>query len=171
MANLDKPHGFRPVAGPYREREYEKDASATAVGGGDIVVQEADGYIARAAASFTKAVGVALTPSPASTAGKVLVSDHPETIFEGQTDGSSGGGGADLNAQAAIGLNANIVDGTPVNGHSIQEIDQDSGATTSTLPIKILRLYKAVNNEFGDFNRLEFTINNHLYGSAGTDGI
>lgn len=171
MANPDKPHGFRAIAGPYREREYLKDASATAVGVGDLVIQEADGYIARAGASATEILGVSLTPSAASTADTVLVSDHPDTIYEAQTDASSGGGGVDLNAQSAMHLNANIVDGTPVNGQSIQEIDQDTGATTQTLPLKVLRLYKAVDNSFGDNNRLEVIINNHVLKSVGKAGV
>lgn len=171
MANRDAPHGFRAVAGPYRVREYTKDSSATAIGVGDMVILETDGNIARAGASPSQVVGIALTPSAASTADTVLVSDHPDTVYEGQTDGSSGGGGVDLNAVTALFANANIVDGTPVNGHSIQEIDQDTGATTSTLPIKVLRLFKAVDNVYGNFNRLEFILNTSIYKSVGTAGL
>lgn len=172
MSNSDRPHGFRAVAGPYRVREYTKDASATAIGVGDWVIQETDGNIARAGANpGVQLLGVALTPSPASTADTVLVSDHPDTIYEGQTDGSTGGGGVLIVAQTAMFVNADIVDGTPVNGHSIQEINESTGATTGTLPLKVRRLYKAVDNAFGSYNRIEVTMNAGSLKSVGTDGL
>lgn len=171
MSNVDRPHGLRPIAGPYRTRWYDVDASATAIGIGDIVILETDGKVARAGASPSQVIGVALSPSAASTAGSVLVSDHPDTIYEAQTDGSSGGGGTDLNAVTAMYANANIVDGTPVNGISIQEIDQDTGATTSTLPLKILRLHPVTDNAYGDYNRLECVLNTHILKSVGTAGL
>lgn len=171
MANVDKPHGFRPIRGPYRTQWYDVDASATAIGIGDIVILETDGKVARAGASPSNVIGVAISPLAASTAGSVLVSDHPDTIYEAQTDGSSGGGGVDINAVTALFSNANIVDGTPVNGISIQEIDQDTGATGSTLPIKILRLHLVTNNAYGNYNKMECVLNTQILKSVGTGGL
>lgn len=171
MANSDKPNGFKPVGGPFRAREYNVDASATSIGIGDIVILETDGYVARAGASPSQVVGVALSPHTTGAAGTILVSDHPDTIYVAQTDGSSGGGGSDINAVGGLFANANIVDGSPVNNHSIQEIDQDTGATTSTLPLKILRLWKSVTNEYGNYNRMECVLNTHIYKSVGTAGL
>lgn len=171
MANTDRPNGFRYVSGPFRAKEYTVDSGATSIGIGDIVILETDGNIARAGAGPVQVVGVALSPHTTGSAGLVLVSDHPDTVYSAQTDGSSGGGGSDINAVTGLFANANIVDGTPVNGHSIQEIDQDTGATTATLPLKILRLYKSVNNEYGNYNRMECILNTHIYKSVGTAGL
>ena len=171
MANTSQPHGFRAISGPYRAREYTKSSSSTAIGVGDLVFLQTDGTIARCAAGPSQVCGVALTPSPASTADTVLVSDHPDTVYEAQTDGSSGGGGVIINAVTALFCNADVVDGTPVNGHSIQQINESTGATTATLPLKILRLYKAVNNAYGANNRMECILNTSIYKSVGTLGL
>lgn len=171
MANLDKPHGFRAVSGPCRAREYKVDAAAASIGVGDIVVLETDGFVARAGASPSQVVGVAQSPHTTGSAGTILVNDHPDTVYEAQTDASAGGGGSDINAESANFANANLVDGAPVNGHSIQEIDQDTGAALATLPLKILRLYKGINNEYGNYNRFECILNTHIYKSVGTAGL
>lgn len=172
MANRDAPHGARAICGPYRSREYTKDASATAIGVGDWVILETDGCIARAGANpGVQLLGVALTPSAASTADTVLVSDHPDTIYEMQTDGSTGGGGVLIAAVTALFCSADIVDGTPVNGHSIQEINESTGATTATLPLKVLRLHKAIDNAYGNYNRMEVGINAAAFKGVGTLGL
>ena len=75
--------------------------------------------------------------------------------------------------------NADFVVAAATNGISRMEIDESSGATTATLPLTIVRLYGADDgtgisgdNQFGEFNRLEVKINNHvLGGGTGADGI
>lgn len=171
MANADKPKGFTIVGGPTRVREYTLAAANTAIGKGDLVTLTAAGVIDQSSASDTQIVGVALEPAAANSGAAIRVNDHPDTIYMCQTDASSGGGGVDLNALTAMNLNADIAVTAASNGISKMEIDQDSGATTQTLPLKVLRLHKAVDNEFGDYNRLEVIINNHVFKSVGVVGV
>jgi len=171
MVNADKPNGFKVVAGPTRVREYTCAAANSVIGRGDFVILTNAGTIDIAAASATQIIGLALEPAAASSGATIRVNDDPDSIYMGQTDASSGGGGADLNALAGMNLNADLVATAATNGFSNQEIDQDTGATTQTLPFKILRLHKAVDNAFGDNNQLEFTVNNHVLKSIGVVGV
>ena len=168
MANTDKPSGLRPIRGPFRANEYTLAAANAIIGKGDLLAIQADGTIDRAAITTTTGVGVALADADASSGGELLVSDHPATIYAMQTDDGTG----TLTAQTGINLNANIIVTNATNGVSRMEIDESSGAVTSTLPLKILRLYRAVDNAFGEFNVLECQINNSvLSGGAGAAGL
>lgn len=172
MANTDAPHGFRPVrhltGGTVRTNVYNLVAANSAIGVGDVIVQTDTGEVNRGAADPTAGtvVGVAAEPKAASDGGDILVWDDPDIIYEAQMDD-----GTTYTVQTGMNLNYNIVDGTPVNGVSIQEIDEGSAATTSTLPLKALRLYKAVDNAFGQFNRIEVILNTHVARGVGTAGV
>lgn len=98
---------------------------------------------------------------------KVAVYNDPETRFVAQTDNGTG----TLTAEAGIGLNATLLPGSVSNGRQTTEIDESSGDVVATLPVKILFLEPAVDNAYGEFNRLVFKINNHqLATGTGTLG-
>ena len=167
MANQDRPFGFKVLRNGDSAHEYDLAAANSVIGKGDLIVRTSDGVVDRAAASATQIVGVALEPKAASSGGKILVMDDPEAVLVAQCDGGTG----TLTAQTGQNLNANIVVADAVNGVSRMEIDESSGATTATLPLKVLRLHKTVDNEFGEFNRLEVRINNHVDKSTGVAGV
>lgn len=168
MPNRDTPNGLRPLRGPFREETYTLEASNAVIGKGDLLELKADGTVGRAAATTVATIGVALEPKAASsTDGKILVSDHPETIYVAQTDDGTG----TLTAQTGVNLNADIVVTDATNGVSRMEIDESSGATTATLPLKVVGLHKAQDNEFGEFNKLEVILNNHVLKSSGVAGV
>lgn len=171
MANVDRPHGFKILEGCKESHSWPLAAANSIIGVGDFLVLTNAGVVDRAAASATQIIGIAAEAKAASSGGYILIYDDPDIIVEAQTDASSGAGGADLKALTAMCLNGDIVVANATNGLSRMEIDQDSGATTAALPLKVLYLYPAVDNEFGDYNRLVCSVNNHVKKSTGVDGV
>ncbi len=171
MANRDNPNGFTPVrhltGGEIRTEAVLLAAANAAIGVGDLLVRTAAGVWDRWASGA--ASGVAAASSAASSGGvEIAAYIDPNIVYAAQVDDGTG----TLTAQTGINLNATAVAGTPVNGRSIYEIDESSGATTIDLPLKVVRLSKQVGNGFGAFNRLEVVINNHdLKGGTGTLGV
>lgn len=169
MANTDNPNGFKPYLTGRKPQITYYDLSDTnsAIGIGDPVDYDDDGTVNRSAASAAL-VGIAAEPKSANSGGQIAVWDDPDQLFVAQTDDGTG----TLTAQTGQNLNANFVAGTPSNGRSIAEIDEDSGATTPTLPFKIIRLSNEAGNAFGEFNRLVVRINNmKAKGGTGTLGV
>ena len=167
MVNIDAPLGFRPVRGPFRTNEYTLAAANTIVGVGDLIIATTAGTVDRAAATATQIIGVCLSIAAASSGAKILVNDHPDTIYMAQMDDDSSGSGTVL---TGVFGNYDIIVGNASNGLSIMEIDESSLATTATLPIKVLKLWAAPDNAFGAHVKVECIINNHVYkaSSAGT---
>lgn len=176
MANSNVPNGFKPYGSPHGGggqpvvTEHALLSTNAAIGVGD-PVKVAAGGVDRAAASDALC-GIAAESKAASAGGTIKIWSDPQQEFVAQTDDGTG----TATALAAIGLNADIVAGTPSNGRSIAEIDESSANTTATLPLKLLRLsdeYQGnVRNAFGEFNRLVVKINNHQFGShTGTAGV
>jgi hypothetical protein len=173
LPNVDFPHGFQPVgrtqAGGSIEIEYFNKVvgHGTAVFPGDLVAQVADGSIQPGGTPGTTVyTGVALNYGAASTATRHVVAAQPDAIFEAQDDdGTTGIVAADMGANA----NAIFGAGDTVRRISGHEIDQDTAGTTATLDLKLLRLHKAIENDFGPHARIEVLINRHrrAYGSAG----
>lgn len=168
MANVDNPHGFRPLmrnldGGEPRIEEYDKDASeATAIFPFDIVSREADGNIAPGGTpGTTRYQGVALEYGAAATATKHLVIESPNAVFEAQDNADTDG-----IAAADLGLNANAEfnAGNLTKQQSGHEIDESSAAATATLDLKLLRLLKTpdADNDFGANARIEVVINKHI---------
>jgi hypothetical protein len=164
MANLDQPKGAEPFGPVLRVMEY---TAAAATYPGDFVKQESAGKVTPASAS-NACVGVAL--SYASGDGqKVLVANHPDQLFRVQSDDAT-----DPDAQTDIGLNYNIVVGTAstLYKRSAMELDGNTGATDSTLPLRLIMIDKAVNNALGANALCVVQINNHqLKGGTGTEGV
>lgn len=171
MANRDAPHGFKPIYAKYGEHCHTKKCTVATthgiIGQGDLIETVNDGTVRKATASSTSLIGVAAHPLAANTGTELLVYDNPGQVYEAQTDDGTG----TLTAQTGIFLNANFIDTATTTKFSIMEIDENSGNTTATLPLKIMGLYTVSNNAFGEFNRLEVMINNHIYGSLGVTGL
>lgn len=171
MANRDNPTGFVPVrhltGGEIRTEAVLLAAANAAIGIGDLLVRTSAGVWDRWASGAVS--GVAAQSSSASSGGvEIAAYIDPNIVFAAQTDNGTG----TLTAQTGLNLNATAIAGTPVNGRSIYEIDESSGATTIDLPLKVIGLSKQVGNAFGQFNRLEVVINNHdLKGGTGTVGL
>ena len=162
MANKDIVDGAKPWGPCLRVRPY---VANSAVYPGDLVKQNAAGTVEQAAAS-NACIGVALTY--AAAAAEVLVADHPDQEFVMQVDT------ADVDAQTDFGLNYNITVAAANTTYrrSGMEIDGTSGATTATLPIKMIRLLPAVDNALGANAKVICKINNHQLGqSTGTAGV
>jgi hypothetical protein len=163
MANLDQPQGFRPKGMQARANVY---VSAGVIYPGDCVSQEAGGRVAASAA--TSAIcGVAI--GYASAAGEdILVCDDPNQLFVCQADE------ADIDAQTDIGLNYDLLAtaGSSAYRVSRMELDSSTGATTATLPLKLMGIEKRPDNALGAQVDCIVKINNHqLSASTGTAGV
>lgn len=152
MANSDRPRGARPKGRVLRETEYTAGAT---VYPGDLVHLEADGLVDPAAASEA-CVGVAATYASAS-GEKVLVYDDPDQQFIIQADTGT------TPAQTAVGLNYDVVatGGNTTYRQSRMELDSSSGATTSTLPLRLIGFSQEEGNEIGEHADCVVVINNH----------
>lgn len=162
MANLDQPRGAMPVEGAKRVRPYKAGAT---IYPGDFLHMEADGLVDPADASEA-ICGVAA--SYATSGNEVLVYDDPDQLFAVQSDS------ADIDAQTDINLNYNIVAtaGDSTYRRSKHELDGDSGATTATLPLKLLAIQPRPDNALGASVDCVVAVNNHqLKGSTGTAGL
>lgn len=172
MANVDAAYGFNYVGdrngGFSQAKPYFIPASdSTAVFIGSPVKMAGsgsspDGYPTVALAADTdKPVGVVVgvdqargitapnlklyqTHRPASVGMFVYVIDNPEALFKIQADDDS----ATL-AAADIGLNCGFTaeSGDATFGRSTIELDTSDKATTSTLPLKIERIFPQSGNE------------------------
>lgn len=170
MANRDNPHGLQPryhLSGATIRTESVTLAAANAiVGVGDPLTQTNAGLYDRAAAG-ERIDAVAAAPAAASSGATIPAYRDPNIVFSAQTDDGTG----TATAQTAVNLNANFIIGNAVNGRSIMEIDENSAATTSTLPLKIRGLWGSIDNAFGEFNELLVSINVAADKSVGTAGI
>ena len=177
MANSDAAHGFKIIGriggGSLRLRKYTLAAANTAIGKGMLVKMTNAGTVDIGATGMTtENLGLAAHYCAASKGGTsdpyILVYDQPDLVMEAQTDDGTGTG----TAQTAIGLNAEIVVGSldATTLQSTAEIDENSVADTSTLPLKVIGLYPDPRNAFGEFNRLLVIFNHHMYKSVGVTG-
>lgn len=168
MANVDRPSGFKPYGPVLRLRRYR---AAEALRQGDAVNRvggstETDGKSSVEMADASEAlIGVA-AHYVAAAGDDVLVWDHPDQEFEVQADGS------DINNGVDIGLNYDLLATVGSGQISAHELDSSTGATTATLPLKILRLKPAIDNALGAQAKVIVKINNHQLGShTGTAGV
>lgn len=162
MANADTPNGFVPVGTVLRVQAYQ---AGSAVYPGDPVALASDGQIDRSAGPAL--IGVALNYA-AAAGDEVLVADHPDQLFEAQSDG------ADIDAQTDLFMNYDIALGSADTTYrkSTSEIDSSTGATTATLAVKVISLLPRVKNALGANARCICKLNNHqLAGGTGTAGV
>jgi hypothetical protein len=189
MANVNKPFGLRPLGnlsatGAQKQYGYQiADNQSGAIYQGDLVVVY-DGYIIKYDAStHTAPTGVfngcqyddptrANKPTwknyyPGSiniTTGIIAceVLDDPAQLFIVQANGAV--------AQANIGKNADPTAGTTgstTSGVSAGSLDYATIAKTQALTFKIVGLYDAPGNAFGDYAQVVVKLNQHQYGSVG----
>lgn len=161
----DRPRGFHPKGEPKRVTEY---TAGSAIGTGDMCVLSADGKVdAVTGASYTgAAIGVA-TSSTSTDGDKVSILDDPDQEFECQSDDST------LAAQTDIGRNYAVVATAATSGESNMELDGSTGATTATLPLKLLSVSPREDADgLGTANTdVIVKINNHQRaGGTGTAG-
>lgn len=163
MANLDQPKGFEPKGEALRENKY---VAAGVIYPGDAVSLDSSG---RAVAASATSALAGVCNSYASAAGaSVNVWDHPDQQFYVQADE------ADIDAQTDIGLNYDLLAtaGSSAYKMSRMELDSSTGATTATLPLKLLGIDERPNNALGAQVDCIVKINNHqLAGGTGTAGV
>lgn len=146
MANTNAPRGLIPVrnAGKdIRTQPYEKTA-AVEIFEGDLLKRVAAGTVQPYVAGDSEPiVGVAAHYAKAA-ATEINVYDDPEGIFRAQVDGTTAYAKADngLNADSAAGTSGSAT--TLLSG---QLVDMATKATTATLPLKVLDLADAINQE------------------------
>lgn len=173
MANKDRPHGFQPYGRILRTTNYPLAAANSRVRRGDLLVMTVAGTVNLAAASATQIIGVAAESREANDGAStevrkntIAVYDDPDQHFEAQADS------ADISSVAAIFANYNVVATVSTTQPVSQmEIDGDTGATTATLPIKVLKIHPAMDNAYGGYVRCICVINNHALKSVGVDGL
>lgn len=163
MANVARNQGARCEGVPLRVRTYQ---SGGAVYPGDLVKLDSSGQVVSASASDAL-VGAAV--GYASASGKdIAVADHPDQLFLIYSDGSTPSAQTDLN------LNYNFVAASADTSYKISRmvLDHTSGATTATLPLKLLGIESRPDSDLADGNDVcVVAINNHqLKGGTGTVG-
>ena len=169
MANKDAPFGLKPVrmmgGAPYsggQSRYRIASGATTPIFQGDLVTQLTAGVLGRHAATGTVPVvgvfnGVSYTDPttgeqvfknyyPGSIAASDIVAnviDDSNVVFEVQAD--------DTFPVADLFGNFDIVDNSPVgdtsSGISNQEVDVTTGATTATLPLKVIDISEDPDND------------------------
>lgn len=173
MANVNNPHGFRPLmrsisGGPGAAclLVHKLAGYGTALFIGDAVCKVASGvksYPAVSAAitpGATPVFGVNLMYGAASKQTDHLIIPVNEQVFECQEDGTMHGG-ANL-AAVDINMNANVVltAGNALTQISKHQIAGSTIATTNTLDLHILQLLQTPDNAFGAYARVEVVFNN-----------
>src|SRR6267154_1862909 len=182
MANVNHPHGLRPVmrtlgGGFPFVSELKKLVGATkAVFMWDVVARIAGGSI-DVAGNLTPGTtiwsGVALNFGAAATATSHLVIVSPLALYEAQDNDTVTG-----LIETDMGLNANIIAtaGDATLKLSKHQIDRSTKNTTSTLDLHLLQKYTTVlgdsaeSNDYGPNCRVEVIFNAHRMGSVGTAG-
>lgn len=166
MANVDFPRGFQPYRGKMDTEEYPIATNNGEIFADDLVELRTDGFYYQAQATSLTLIGTAAEYKAANSGGKIKVYSDPNMRFLAQASG------AEIDAQTDLDLNYNFVvaAGDPITKRSKMEINSATGAATSTLPIKVLRVVELVpasKNTLGANVLLECIINNHLHKSLG----
>lgn len=151
MANKDRPQGLIPVGEPLRANPY---VAGAAIYPGDPVRLGSNGKVTKATAGQSL-VGVAIGKA-AADGDSILVADHPDQQFVIQADDGS------IDAQTDLGNNANIVAGSDDTYEvSRYELDGDSLASDSNLPLRLLRVERQVGEGLGANAKCIVRINAH----------
>jgi hypothetical protein len=152
MANKDQPVGFEPYGKIESLREY---VAGVTIYAGDLVRMANTGLLARCAAGEA-ALGVAMNYAAAS-GDKVRVCDAPSQQYKVQASSSQ------INAQTDIGLNFDIVVGSPNTTYkrSGMQLDSSTEGTTATIVLRLLAIDKTIDNALGDKVDCIVKINNH----------
>ena len=169
MANVDGPHGFRPVrmlnGGKIPAHQY-KCSTTTAIYEGDVLQLKANGKVKTitTVSGVDAMVGVAAHYAAIATTD-VLVYDSPDTVFEAQSDGAT-----DPGTTTALGHIGNTCDLIVTTGNtttllSKHEIDY-SAITTATASgaMQIVGHYEGKDNDMTLAHaRYEAIFQRHVY--------
>lgn len=171
MANVNNPHGLRPLmrtmagGNPGMEPYTKAAAYAFAIYKWDPVTVLAgvlNGPASGITPGTTRYQGVNIGAfSLASLLATMLIMDSPDAIFEAQEDNT---GGSNI-AAAKMGYNANLTTtagASVTRDNSAVQISGTSVNTTGTLDVKLLRLLTDPTNAYGAFGRCELIFNKHL---------
>lgn len=170
MANVNNPHGLRPLmrtmgGGEMQLFEFSKVVGyGTAIFKWDAINRVADGSIeASATPGTTLYSGVSLNWGAASTATKHSCITAPGAVYEAQNDDSVTGLVA-----ADMGLNANLVltAGNATTKTSKHQINHTGIDVTATLDVHLLGLLNTADNAFGGNARIEIVFNKHRMAPA-----
>lgn len=108
----------------------------------------------------------------ASTRRIALVADSPDLIFAAPQDGTGG-----VVAAASVGLNVGINLGTAATTapyNSDMSVDSSTVATTATLPLQVMGVTAAPDNDVTSTSRpaeILVRINTHAFNAAGLAGV
>lgn len=179
MANVNNPHGLRPLmrtqaGGGVQTEPWSKAAGyAHAIYKWDPVTALAgvlNGPASGITPGTTRLLGVVLGGAPtsgstpywtASVAATLLVLVDPGDLFEAQGDGSGGlvatmyGYNANLNVASVAGA------GVTRDNSGVQFVES-TVAVTSTFDLKLIKLLDEPDNAIGVNARMELRINKHL---------
>lgn len=170
MANVNNPHGLRPLmrnlnGGAPECEEYTKAAAyGQAIFRWDPVTLLAgvlNGPASGITPGTTRYLGISMIYSAASLLKQMLIMNSPDACYEAQEDNS----GAANAVAAKMGYNANLTTtagGTPTTQNSNVQISGTSINTTSSLDVNIMRLLADPTNAYGAYARLEIKFNKHL---------
>jgi hypothetical protein len=147
MANINDPRGFIPYKKEgklYKTRAYEKTAGEL-IYTGDLLKRVAAGTVSvYVVGDAEPIVGVAAHYSAAASTDPINVYDDPEMEFVCQIDATTAYAAADRGLN--VDIKATPVPDTALN-QSGQVIDMATKAATATLPLKVLDLAPAINQE------------------------
>ncbi len=161
MANINAPFGMMPLQPVLHTEEYRLyPSNATAIFLGDPIAKRADGTLDLPTAgnnnpfcgsveSIFDSNGVPVNYAPIGTglALTVVVADDPNQLFMMQDDGDT--------TQLALvdeGANVEMVatsSGNTATGRSGWEIDSSSSGADANGQLRLIRLYRGVNNAIG----------------------
>ena len=170
MANVDNPHGLRPIMRAFGggmagiEKLSKVVGYGTAIFQHDAVNRVADGSIeASATPGTTLYSGVALNYGAASKATDHLVITDPDMIFEAQDNADATGlVAADMGLNANLQLNAGSAT-TQISGH---EINLTGADVTASLDVHLMRKLDVPENAYGTHCRVEIMFNKHRMAKA-----
>lgn len=169
MANVDNPHGLRPLMRNLDGGEPQIRQLAKAVGYGtaifefDAINRVADGSIeASATPGTTNYTGVALNYGALSTATNHQCIVSPSAVYEAQDNGGAGVLAVDLGNNANLVLTA----GNTTTLLSKHQIATSTLTTTVTLDVHLLALLDVPDNIHGANARIEIVFNKHRLAPA-----
>lgn len=167
MANVDNPHGLRPLARtlsggfPTTELYQKASGSAAALFIFDAVARLGTAYLGRSAditPGTTLYDGVNLNYGAASTLTDHLVIVSPDAVYECQdNDDSDGLAFADMGLNCDLELNAGSTT-TYISGH---ELDESSANTTNSLDVHLHKKLDIPTNDYGEHAIIVVTFNKH----------
>jgi len=169
MANVNNPHGLRPLGISLTGGCPVFDELSKAVGYGtaifvyDAINRVADGSIeASATPGTTFYSGVSMNYGAASTATTHTICISPDAIYEAQVDDATGLAATDMGLNANLLLTAGNAT-TKVSKHTINHTGID---VTNTLDVHLLGLLNVADNVFGGYARIEIVFNKHRMAPA-----